>query len=105
MKIEIPDWAQDGNILVLSNGELVCYKLHGKDEPIWEKVIRCNRCGSCCMGLYTGAPFDYDDEGNCSKLRLNGKEWECVAGGMKPFRCLRDPVDEDDCCITYKRQE
>ena len=105
MKIKIPEWAQDSFIKVYANTELIAYKEPGKDQPIYEKTVRCNMCGACCMDMWKSAPFGHDDEGNCLMLRRNGDVWECVAGSMVPRKCMGDPVDEPDCVIEYRRQE
>ena len=105
MEIKIPEWAQDDYIKVLRNNELIIYKEPGRESPIYEKTIRCNMCGACCMDLWGSAPHGHDDEGNCLKLRKNGDMWECTAGGMTPRRCIPDPVDVPDCVIEYKRQK
>jgi hypothetical protein len=102
--IELPEWTKDTFIKVLANTELVAWREPGEDQPIHIKTVRCNRCGACCMGLWGGAPFGHDDEGNCLKLRKNGDEWECTAGSKLPIACLGDPIEEPDCVIEYRRQ-
>jgi len=106
VKIDIPDWAEDAYVKVYANTELVAYKEPGKDQPVYIKSVRCNKCGACCMDMWKAAPFGHDDEGNCVKLRKNGEEWECTAGSMLPLRCLgEDPVSDENCIIEYRKQE
>lgn len=107
LNIKIPDWAADGRILVLSNGELVAYKDPGVDSPVKVKKIRCNFCGECCMELGKNeGPFGADDEGKCLKLYKSNNGWLCGAGGNKPLICCGDPnkANNPNCVIEYEEE-
>lgn len=107
MKIEIPEWAEEGYIDVIMNGvERIAFKNHGKDSPIMIKVERCNQCGECCLDIGKGGPFGSDDEGKCTKLVRNAGKWECTAGQNRAVRCLRDPNKNSypECSVEYREQ-
>jgi len=108
--LDIPDWAMDGVIRLLSNAELVAYKEPGRDQPFFVKVERCNQCGECCLDVGEKGPFGCDDEGKCVKLvkRTDGK-WDCTAGRLFPFTCILPPkgkrAEEIGCSITFEKQK
>ena len=103
--IDIPDWAAEGRILVLSNGELAAYKDPGIDSPVKVKKVRCNFCGECCMMLGPDeGPFGADDEGKCLKLYKSKDGWLCgVEGNEKRLTCCGDPnkANAPSCVIEY----
>ena len=105
MKIEIPDWAQDGYLSVtLNHMELVAYKQPGKDSPIIIKVDRCNHCLECCLSV--GPEFDYYDE-SIEKCKFLTDQGLCNAGPMRPVKCTDDPPKGKyrGCSLTYRNQD
>jgi hypothetical protein len=102
IELEIPEWAAGGRLIILSGVELVASKVPWEDYWL-VKEKRCERCGLCCFD-YPPTPFGHTDEGHCKMLVLGrGDIWECKAGTDKPYRCLRDPFDVEDCSIIKKK--
>ena len=107
IEIDIPDeFAERQLTLVAGQRELAAFKLPNNDY--WEiKIVRCNNCGDCCMGLcWKKEPYNPDKDGKCSKLKKEGTKWMCSAMWETPLRCLSDPSKEVNpiCCIEYERQ-
>lgn len=104
MKIEIPDWVNPNDtILVFAGQELIAIKEPKSNLKI--KTVRCNKCGECCMDVPNNVtPFGSDDEGKCKALKKTEDGWICMAGLQRPFLCMPDPnnVDESTCCIRYR---
>ena len=108
MKIEIPEWAEEGNITILwNNVEVVAYKFNGKNSPIMVKPEegRCNQCGECCLGIGIDH-YLADDEGKCKHLSYENKKWKCNAGGLREVNCFGDPSKKlfPDCSVFYEEQ-
>jgi len=81
IELELPDWAGDMALYILSSMELVAFKETDKKWMI--KTERCHSCGKCC-GL--------GKEGACEHLYQRDKEiWQCNYGILRPFAC----------CVTY----
>ncbi len=104
IELEIPDWAMDGFIKVISNTELVAIKEPGRNMPWKIKDTRCNYCGECCLTVDNAGPFEADDEGKCSKLIKEDGKWLCTAGPNLPLCCFLPPPKRNapNCVITWK---
>jgi MinD superfamily P-loop ATPase len=100
--LELPDWVEESRLMILAGVELVATKVPW--ENFWKvKNTRCDLCGQCCMTKPYN-PWGVDEEGKCLMLRRQTDgTWECSAGLLKPYQCLKDPNDEPECCITYDR--
>lgn len=104
VSFNMPEWALERRLILLAGVELVAEK---HPESGWKiKTERCNLCGQCCMTLKpnspTQTPYGVDDEGKCKGLVLDHGLWYCKAGSLRPYACLRDPIDEPGCSIVKK---
>ena len=52
IELEIPKWAEEKNIWIFANQELIAYKMIASD--LKTKTNRCLGCGECCE---SGHPF------------------------------------------------
>jgi hypothetical protein len=109
INIEIPDWANENNIYIVSRNELVAYK--NVDENKWYiKSERCNKCGNCCMvHPKEGSYFPVKKDGSCIHLIKDGENNICSLGMEKPLACvLGEPIgkehDRFKCSIQYNRE-
>lgn len=99
--IKIPEWAENGKLILLSGMELVAYK--NPNQNFFKiKETKCNLCGKCCMNN-PQTPFGNYENGWCKKLKKINNKYECIAGTNKPYKCLKDPINLEVCCITYKK--
>ena len=98
--IDVPD--DPRQFMVLKGQELIAYI---KDGYLYEKIVSCSLCGSCCLDSPNISHIGDDDEGKCNALVRYGDTWECGAGMEKPWRCLGDPNEGEypDCSIRYKK--
>ena len=108
IQIELPDWVNERQILILAGTELAAKKMPWEKE--WTiKDDRCNRCGDCCRDL----PENGGRHGNVTKVK-NGvceylqlepgttDKYNCSIAGNRPLCCLLDPLNKLNCNITYK---
>lgn len=91
--LEIPDWAEDQCIRVISGIETVAFKHVGKKWQV--KEVRCNRCGFCC----------YDRA--CEHFDTTPGQEHCKLGLSMPFHCVVEVHKENypKCVMTYKTVE
>jgi len=102
IELEIPDWATEGRLMILSGTECVATK-ESKEDHWLVKETRCNLCGECCLDS-PNTPYGLDDEGRCVKLVFDREKWWCMAKAHRPYNCLADPIDKNlECCITHKK--
>ena len=93
IELDIPDWATDQTIRIISGLEMVAYK---DTKGYWQvKEIRCQRCGECCK------------KENCDKLSLQEVTAVCERGLSMPFHCLvalpcYDAKYQNKCLVQYK---
>lgn len=103
IEIDLPEWADDRPLIILSGQELVAKYTQ---ETGWKvKAERCYKCGECCCDIAPDhLPFGVTGDGKCKMLLSDGS---CGAGHQKPFACLDDPVESEfaflGCSIRYKR--
>jgi len=85
IEIEIPDWAGERALHILSGNEAVATKLSDGD---WYVVTeRCNRCGKCCK-QYDKVPFECNENGWCPYLYEEPTgEYTCLLGAYRPVGC------------------
>lgn len=105
IKLEIPDWAVNGRLVILSGTELVASKEPEANHWL-VKDVRCNLCGECCLDS-PNTPFGLDNEGKCVKLVFDREKYWCMAKSHRPYNCCIDPIEAEKenlgCCITYKK--
>lgn len=110
LELEIPKWAEDKNIFVFANQELIAYKMHN-ELKLKVKVSRCLGCGACCE---SGHPFKpeqlltikkaiakgFNSDGPCPFLGEEG----CLLGNNIPFSCARSDCSQhfDKCTERFE---
>lgn len=105
----MPEWSRRYRVLLIAGREcIVEYSPAEKVLKITE--VRCTKCGECCMGMTPNSTAEIhwgaDDEGNCLKLKKEGKVWECTAGQDTPIRCFPDvTLNCDKCEMVYYTEE
>ena len=100
LTIDVPEWAQERSIVILAGMELLAIKR--PEQPLQVKVIRCNRCGKCCMDVGDSPLIKADTYGGCPFLEIESPGvYKCGAGFDKPYSCLMDPNKKNvpECCI------
>lgn len=77
IEVEVPDWAGENEIYILSSMELVAKKSVNQNWLV--KTGRCHSCGICCGRGKADA---------CEHLYQKDKDtWQCKYGIMRPFAC------------------
>ena len=101
IKIDVPDWANDGRtIRILAGIEEVAKRL--KDGTWMIKVSRCVRCGKCCMNVPKEWPRGEKD-GNCKHLQFYANEYLCDLGSHRPFSCCTGDGWEEECSMEWEK--
>ena len=106
IEIEIPDWALEHHLYLLSGTELVAIKYLEENE--WKiKTSRCRQCGGCCLVHPKNNPhFPLNEDGSCSKLIEDGHKRLCSLGMDKPLVCIvsrncEKEYEQYGCTVTY----
>ena len=96
----IPDWIDPRtNINILAGIE----PFIKREQGVWyKKVVRCNKCGKCCMDVPKDWSRGQGSDGNCQFLILSGNEYLCGLGANRPYKCCIGDGDSDDCCIEWE---
>ena len=98
IELEIPDWAGEQCIRILSGIEMVAYKHTDKNWQV--KEIRCARCGNCCSKVMFG-------DKDCEHLEFRNNLAYCRLGLSMPFHCVTEMLEADKkivpmCKTLYK---
>ncbi len=108
IEIEIPDWADQHDLLLFHGIELIAVKrqVGGEEIPWAVKDGRCSRCGSCCEVRHIkGLPLPVY-KGVCIHLRKKNGKPHCSFEHARPFCCcLGEPKYEPNCTITWRHME
>lgn len=90
IEIEIPEWAQDRNILVLAGFEFIgCIPLKKGNSNYLMKTERCGRCGECCkMPYLANLKLPLKENGECEFLTQEDGLFSCGLGSTKPLACV-----------------
>lgn len=97
--VEIPKWAEERDIVVLAGMELLAIRKYG--QPLKVKVVRCQRCGICCMNMTV--PEWVGESGWCKYLSKEGDIFSCELRFNKPYSCLMDPVNVPECAVRLSK--
>lgn len=104
MELEIPDWAFEKNLYIISalegDIELVAYRELGKRWKV--KDYRCNQCGSCCCKWFNSSN---PKENPCEQYEFRDGKGYCKLSVGMPFNCAigisKSPYIPE-CVVTYR---
>jgi hypothetical protein len=93
--LDLPDWAFEKEMVILSWTELVAHKRPG--ENWFVKTGRCNKCGECCKNIGPGNPM-YNGTSICPKLGVGfvAEKNICTLDVDRPFSCLMNWHDDPE---------
>lgn len=90
IEVEVPDWAGEMALYILSGIELVARKPAG--QPWQVKTSRCHYCAECC------------DNGKCKHLINHAQGRQCGLGLSRPFHCCVSHEGGPHCSQKFEVQ-
>ena len=99
--IIIPDWVDDQTNIYITAGIEPFMKRVNK---VWyKKVVRCIKCGKCCMNVPNNWVRGQGKDGNCQHLKFSANEYLCNLKAERPFICCVGDGWEDECSIVWEK--